>query len=145
MKIRALLQAIGAGVMALSFSSCTQPKIDCRAGAGGPFWAIYTLTSGQGACSMYTGDSIGMGTYYATRKDGVDTVRDFDKPSTLAVKAERMGLLVGAREAAGTGLDENADHAPYSLGKFAAVEPDDENFCRVDALSAAVQELGLVP
>lgn len=95
------------------------------------------VESAPGACVEFGPESfnadpeVGFSPYYARGSDGQPDYRR----GSIAVQTAELGALVyGARD---RGISNVTDGQPYSLGDFAAPEPDAQNFCSVPSLSPA--------
>lgn len=102
-------------------ASCEQPTIQCVAGHG-PFFATYTLVSGDESCYGIKGEDIGLSTFLAPNAD--KTLANYDDRS-IAIKSTTLGELVDARD--GAGYDRQTDK-PYAFGKYTTA-PDANNLC----------------
>jgi hypothetical protein len=119
--------------------ACDQPTPRCNV-AHGPFWAKYTLVSGEGACAMLTGEQLDVQSYYAPRSK-TDKRPDYD-----AVSIAIQPSTIGAALANAAGLAEpDPDDTAYALGRIVTTRPEADGFCRAPSLSAARLRLPSVP
>jgi hypothetical protein len=126
-------------VSLLWLAACKQPAPKCNV-SHGPFWAKYTLVSGEGDCAMLTGEELDVQSYYAPRSTR-DPRPDYGNVSMAIAPASVTAALANA---AGLAEPAMAD-TPYALGQFSASTPDAEGFCRVPQLAAARLRLAEVP
>jgi hypothetical protein len=132
------LVAVATSALAPATGGCTQPRVTCVTGRG-DFAAKYTLVSGSGPCAMLHGDTIGVQSYNAMGDDHPKL-----EDTSVGLRAASLGALVQHAEDQGV-ADANAAHKPYAFGRFDSAEPAGDDFCTVPALSAAEQDLPLVP
>ena len=126
-------------VAALVLAACEQPAPECNV-AHGPFWAKYTLVSGEGDCAMLTGEELDVQSYYAQRS-ARDPRPDYTKVSMAIAPSSINAALANA---AGLAEPDAAD-TPYALGRFAGNKAGDDGFCRVSELAVARLRLPEVP
>lgn len=133
------VSALSAWALALLCSACDQPAPKCNV-AHGPFWAKYTLVSGEGDCAMLTGEELDVQSYYAPRS-GSDDRPDYDK---VSIGIQPMAITAALANAAGI-AEADADGAPYALGRFTTTSPRRDAFCVAPKLTAAQLRLPAVP
>ena len=121
------------------FVECVdQPKPNCITSPA-PFAMklieVSREESAPGACDDFGPDSfnadpeVGIASYYARDDKGQP---DYDKGS-VAIQTAEVGNLVFTAE--GAGEPNQTGGPPYSVGPYAASEPDDADFCAVNALT----------
>lgn len=125
--------------LALFYSACDQPAPKCNV-AHGPFWAQYTLVSGEGDCAMLTGEELDVQSYYAPRS-GSDDRPDYDK---VSIAIQPMTITAALANAAGL-AEPDEDDVPYALGRFSTSSPTSDDLCVAPRLSAAALRLPAVP
>jgi len=138
---------LGLGLGAGSLVGCQQPQSYCTT-AHGDFAATYKLKSGdpQSACGGFTGDILGLQTYFAT--GGLNGTPKFSEAS-MAIRPAYLGDLV--EFAAGWTppvADPDPRHTPNAVGKFDTSLPDGDEFCAATNFSVAeisLPELPLIP
>lgn len=122
-----------------ALAACEQPAPRCNV-AHGPFWAKYTLVSGEGACATLTGEQLDVQSYYAPRSN-TDKRPDYD-----AVSIAIQPTTISAALANAAGLaDPDPEDTAYALGRIATTRPEADGFCRAPSLSAARLRLPSVP
>jgi hypothetical protein len=131
--------AVCASALALLCAACDQPAPKCNV-AHGPFWAKYTLVSGEGDCAMLTGEELDVQSYYAPRSPS-DKRPDFDK---VSVAIQPFAITAALANAAGLAEPE-ADDVPYAIGRFVTTSPRSDQFCVAPKLAAAQLRLPAVP
>jgi hypothetical protein len=120
-------------------AACDQPAPKCNV-AHGPFWAKYTLVSGEGDCAMLTGEELDVQSYYAPRS-GSDERPDYDK---VSIAIAPMTITAALSNAAGL-AEPDAEDVPYALGRFTTTTPTSDGLCSAPKLSAASLRLPAVP
>ena len=131
--------AVYASALALLCAACDQPAPKCNV-AHGPFWAKYTLVSGEGDCAMLTGEELDVQSYYAPRS-GSDDRPDFDK---VSIAIQPFTITAALANAAGL-AESGADDVPYAIGRFVTTSPRHDQFCVAPKLAAAQLRLSAVP
>jgi hypothetical protein len=119
--------------------ACEQPAPKCNV-AHGPFWAQYTLVSGEGDCAMLTGEELDVHSYFA-RRSASDPRPDYDK---VSIAIQPLTITAALANAAGLEEPESSDRA-YAIGRFDTTSPDADGFCQANTLSVARLRLPAVP
>lgn len=121
---------------------CSQPPAECNVGRAYPYAARYKLTVGEGSgpCAELPGDVIGMAAYNPVTESG----RPDLSSGSFAMRTGTVGGLVAHAEAAGI-VDDAEGHAPFALGIWKSVFPDNDLCVPKPGMQDAVQELPEVP
>ena len=123
----------------LLLMACKQPAPKCNV-AHGPFWAKYTLVSGEGDCAMLTGEELDVQSYYAQRS-AKDTRPDLDNVSMVIAPLSITSALANA-----VGIAEpEAGDIPYAQGRIVTTLAAADGFCRAPKFSLARLRLPAVP
>jgi hypothetical protein len=130
--------AVSACALALLSAACDQPAPKCNV-AHGPFWAKYTLVSGEGDCAMLTGEELDVQSYYAPRSAN-DKRPDYDK---VSIAIQPMTITAALANAAGI-AEADAEDVPYAIGRFTTASPRADRFCVAPRLAAASLRLPAV-
>lgn len=132
------------GLTAGALVGCQQPQSYCTT-AHGDFAATYKLTSGdpQSACGSFTGDVVGLQTYFA--KGGLNGTPKFSE-SSMAIRPAYLGDLVDAAASWTPPVaDPDPEHTPNAVGEFTTSLPDDDEFCAATKFSVAEISLPELP
>jgi hypothetical protein len=125
--------------LALLLIACDQPAPKCNV-AHGPFWAKYTLVSGEGDCAMLTGEELDVQSYYAQRSAS-DKRPDYDK---VSIAVQPMTITAALWNADGI-AESDPEDVPYAIGRFGTTSPGRDGFCVAKKLAVARLRLPAVP
>jgi hypothetical protein len=124
-----------------------------HAGSGYAYAVVYDLRSGSGPCAELVGGYLGLESFHGN--DGKSTKVDYSV-NKVAIQAESITEVpaVGAcfskpdakvGYAGGDFSDPDPSHTLFALGAFREREPDADDYCYIDGLSAAQASLPEIP
>jgi hypothetical protein len=131
---------LGVLMVMIPLTACDQPDPRCNV-AHGAFAAKYTLVEGEGACAQLSGEQLDVQSYYAQRS-ATDKRPDFD---AVSIAIQPMTITAAIGNAAGAGIEPDADDTAYAMGRINTATPAEDGFCRAATLSAARVRLPVVP
>lgn len=115
----------------LLLAACKQPAPTCNV-AHGPFWAKYTLVSGDGDCAMLTGEELDVQSYYAARS-ARDPRPAYDDVTLVIAPSSITAALSNAAGIA----DPQEGDTPYASGPIVTKKAAADGFCSAPSLSVA--------